>query len=186
MERSGKYIQHDGTGMAGTVSTKAQQSKWQTYMEWYILIALVMLILLLFFTGLGKVFNHAAFVSQLHKQPLPQWTMAILSYLLPMLELGTVLLMCIPQLRIWGLGLAILLMTAYSIYAYLAYIEIYGYVPCACGKVFEKMSWKQHFQFNLAVTLLAAPAWLMEYKTKKTAIKTMHSESRRGFDQQER
>jgi hypothetical protein len=166
MERSGKYIQHEETGAAGTVYTKAQQSKWQTYKEWYILIALVMLILLLFFTGLGKVLNHAAFVSQLHKQPLPQWTIVILSYLLPVLELGTVLLICIPQVRIWGLGLAILLMTAYSIYAYLAYIEIYGYVPCACGKVFEKMSWKQHFQFNLAVTLFAAPAWLMEYKLK--------------------
>jgi len=164
--KNGKYRQYGGAGVASKVDKKIQQIKWQTYMEWYILTALVMLILLLFFTGLGKVFNHAAFVSQLHKQPLPQWSMSILSYLLPMLELGTVLLMCIPQIRMWGLGLAILLMTAYSIYAYLAYIEIYGYVPCACGKVFEKMSWKQHFQFNLAVTLFAAPAWLMEYKLK--------------------
>jgi len=58
-------------------------------------------------------------------------------------------------------------MIAYTIYAYLAYIEIYGYVPCACGKVFEKMSWKEHFLFNLAITLLGTPALIMEYKQKK-------------------
>lgn len=162
MKQNGKYIQRDEE----TAIAPTNRIKWQTFMEIYELSTLVILILLLFFTGLGKVFNHATFVSQLHKQPLPYWTMPILSYLLPMLELSTVILMCIPRLRIWGLGLAILLMTAYSIYAYLAYIEIYGYVPCACGKVFEKMSWKQHFLFNLMVTLLAAPAWLMEYKLK--------------------
>lgn len=136
-------------------------------MEVYILSALVMLILLLFVTGLGKVFNHATFVSQLNKQPLPAWSTPILSYLLPVLELGVVAFMCIPKLRFWGLGFALLLMIAYTIYAYLAYIEIYGYVPCACGKVFEKMSWKEHFLFNLAITLLGTPALIMEYKQKK-------------------
>ncbi|MDR3008226.1 MAG: hypothetical protein LBV59_09855 [Sphingobacterium sp.] len=166
MEHSQKYIEHDGDAAASTGTKKTRGAKWQSCREIYILTALVLLILLLFFTGLGKVFNHAAFVSQLHKQPLPHWSMPLLSYLLPTLELGAVLLMCIPQVRIWGLGLALVLMTAYTIYAYLAYIEIYGYVPCACGKVFEKMSWKQHFLFNLAVTLFAAPAWLMEYKLK--------------------
>ncbi len=175
MKQSGKYRQYGGVEVIAPPQQKASRKKWQTFMEIYVLSGLVMLILLLFFPGLGKVFNHAAFVSQLHKQPLPYWTMPILSYLLPMLELGTVILMCIPRLRIWGLGLAILLMTAYTIYAYLAYIEIYGYVPCACGKVFEKMSWKQHFQFNLAVTLFAAPAWLMEYKLKLMEYKLKNS-----------
>ncbi|MNJ92226.1 hypothetical protein D3C87_98920 [compost metagenome] len=167
MEQNEKYIQHEGALAGITIPKKTKGTKWRTCMEWYILTALALLILLLFFTGLGKVFNHVAFVSQLHKQPLPHWSMPILSYLLPTLELGTVLLMCIPQVRIWGLGLALVLMTAYSIYAYLAYIEIYGYVPCACGKVFEKMSWKQHFLFNLVITILAASAWLMEYIQNK-------------------
>ncbi|QIH35719.1 MauE/DoxX family redox-associated membrane protein [Sphingobacterium sp. DR205] len=146
---------------------KTKRKKWEIFMEIYVLSAVVMLIVLLFVTGLGKVFNHSAFVSQLNKQPLPDWSTAILSYLLPMLELGTVTLLCIPKLRFWGLGLAILLMTAYTIYAYLAFIEIYGYVPCACGKVFEKMSWKQHFFFNLGITLLGVPALLMEHKLKR-------------------
>ncbi|WP_223577924.1 MauE/DoxX family redox-associated membrane protein [Sphingobacterium sp. GVS05A] len=135
-------------------------------MEVYILCALVLLIILLFVTGLGKVVNHSTFVSQLNKQPLPNWSTPILSYLLPMLELGAVAFMCIPKLRLWGLGFGTVLMTAYTIYAYLAYIEIYGYIPCACGKVFEKMSWKQHFFFNLAITLLGVPALIMEYKLK--------------------
>lgn len=167
MEQGGKYIQNDDTLESDRVVMKTKRKKWEIFMEIYVLSAVVMLIVLLFVTGLGKVFNHSAFVSQLNKQPLPDWSTAILSYLLPMLELGTVTLLCIPKLRFWGLGLAILLMTAYTIYAYLAFIEIYGYVPCACGKVFEKMSWKQHFFFNLGITLLGVPALLMEHKLKR-------------------
>jgi len=63
-----------------------KRKKWRTFMEVYILSALVMLILLLFVTGLGKVFNHATFVSQLNKQPLPAWSTPILSYLLPVFQ----------------------------------------------------------------------------------------------------
>lgn len=167
MEHYRKYRQNDDTLESDRVVMKTKRKKWEIFMEIYVLSALVMLTVLLFVTGLGKVFNHSAFVSQLNKQPLPDWSTAILSYLLPMLELGTVTLLCIPRLRFWGLGLAILLMTAYTIYAYLAFIEIYGYVPCACGKVFEKMSWKQHFFFNLGITLLGVPALLMEHKLKR-------------------
>lgn len=137
------------------------------FSEIYILCALVILILLFFITGLGKVFNHSAFVSQLNKQPLPIWSISLLTYFLPILELGTVTLMCIPKIRMWGLALSFLLITIYTIYAYLAYIEIYGYIPCACGKVFEKMDWQQHFFFNLGITLIAAPALFLEYRLRK-------------------
>ncbi|MND81536.1 hypothetical protein D3C87_778270 [compost metagenome] len=167
MKQRGKYRQNDGIGAEARAPKNTRRNRWETFMEVYILFALVMLILLFFVTGLSKVFSHSVFVSQLNRQPLPDWSTAILGYLLPMLELGTVALLCIPKLRFWGLGLAILLMTAYTVYAYLAFIEIYGYVPCACGKVFEKMSWKQHFFFNLGITLLGSPAFLMEYKLKR-------------------
>lgn len=152
-----------------TVTTirKTHNGKGQTFMEVYVLSALVMLILLFFVTGLGKVFNHATFISQLNKQPLPVWSTSLLRYLLPLLELGSVVLMCVPKLRFWGLALGVLLMAAYTTYAYLAFIEIYGYIPCACGKVFEKMSWEEHFYFNLVITLLAAPALAMEYVLKR-------------------
>ncbi len=167
MKKREKYIRHEGTTALAAPGKKARRKKWKIFMEIYVLSALVMLILLFFLTGLGKISNHSAFITQLSKQPLPTWSTPVLGYVLPVSELGTVTLMCIPKLRFWGLGLAVLLMATYTLYAYLAFIEIYGYVPCACGKVFEKLSWKQHFIFNLAITLLGASALIIEYKLER-------------------
>lgn len=130
--------------------------------------ATTILIILFFNTGMGKVMNHIVFDTQLSRQPLPNWSKPILSYVLPVLELGTLCLLFNDHTRRWGLWTGTILMTAYSVYAYLAYIEFYGYVVCACGKIFEKMSWQQHFYFNTAIASVSILALYMYYRLNRS------------------
>lgn len=114
------------------------------------------LIILFLNTGLSKISDHEVFKIQMNKQPLPYWSKPILVYALPIIELGTVGLLLFGRTRRGALAIATVLMLSYTTYAFLAYIEIYGSVICACGKIFQTMNWQDHFKFNLATTLLAS------------------------------
>ncbi len=117
--------------------------------------AAVLIILLFTHTGLGKVIHHAVFTIQMAKQPVPIWSKPVLVYALPILEIGTVLLLCFPSSRTIGFLLASILLLAYSSYAYMAFTEVYGYVVCACGKIFQNMNWRDHFYVNTGLALLS-------------------------------
>ena len=127
----------------------------------------VAIIVLFFNTGLGKIINHDVFTIQMKKQPLPIWSKPILVYILPILELGTVFLLCTARTRLVGFALATTLLISYTIYAYLAYIEFYGYVICACGKIFQNMGWRDHFYVNLIFTVLTMVGTCLTFKRSR-------------------
>lgn len=122
------------------------------------------LILLFAYTGLGKLIDQAVFAIQLNKQPLPNWSKPILVWMLPAIELGIVALLLSARTRLWGFYFAFALLTAYTIYVAIAASGAYGHTPCACGKIFQKLSWLQHFFVNLALTAIA----YMGIRFKKT------------------
>lgn len=136
------------------------------YLDALAVLCSALLIYLFVQTGLSKILHHAVFRIQMGKQPLPGWSKPILVYALPIMEWTTVLLLLFRRTRLWGLLLAASLMFAYSVYAYLAYKEVYGYVICACGKVFEDMGWREHFHFNAQHTLVALAGFYFVYKSK--------------------
>lgn len=138
-----------------------------TYLDALAVLCAGVLIYLLGQTGLGKIVYHQVFSIQMSKQPLPSWLKPILVYALPIIEWTTVLLLCFARMRVWGLLIASILMFSYTIYAYLAYKEVYGYVICACGKVFEDMGWREHFHFNAKHTLVALTGFYFAYKSKR-------------------
>lgn len=132
-------------------------------------ISLTILILLLFLsTGLGKVIYHKVFTIQMAKQPLPYWSKPILVYLLPFIELSISLLVVFVRTRLLGFILSSILLIAYTVYAYLAYIEIYGYVICACGKIFQGMNWRDHFYLNALLSLISISGIYTTLKLKQS------------------
>lgn len=137
-----------------------------TYLDTLAILCSAVLIYLFVQTGLNKVLYHTVFSIQMGKQPLPSWSKPILVYALPIIEWGIVLLLFIPKARVWGLLAGTILMFAYTVYAYLAYMEVYGYVICACGKVFEDMGWREHFHYNAKHTLVALTGFYFAYKSK--------------------
>ncbi|MCY4780507.1 hypothetical protein ORI89_12665 [Sphingobacterium sp. UT-1RO-CII-1] len=136
------------------------------YLDALAVLCAALLIYLFVQTALSKVLHHAVFRIQMGKQPLPGWSKPLLVYALPVIEWATVLLLLLRRTRLWGLLLAGSLLFAYTVYAYLAYKEVYGYVICACGKVFEDMGWREHFYFNAIHTLVALAGFYFVYKSK--------------------
>ena len=137
-----------------------------TYLDAGAVLCAGVLIFLFAQTALSKVLYHQIFSIQMSKQPLPGWSKPVLVYALPIIEWTTVFLLCFTRTRVWGLLIASALMFAYTIYAYLAYREVYGYVICACGKVFEDMDWRDHFYYNAKHTLVALAGFYFAYKSK--------------------
>lgn len=137
--------------MKNTVSISTSNQKKENLK----VILATLLILLFVYTGVGKLVEHSVFAIQLNKQPLPNWTKPILVWMLPFVELGIVAFLLSARTRIWGFYFAFTLLSAYTIYVGIAASGIYGYTPCACGKIFSKISWFQHFFVNLALTATA-------------------------------
>lgn len=115
----------------------------------------ILLIALFFFTGMEKIFYHDSFVINLGRQPLPVWMKSLLAWGLPISELAVVVLLVISRTRLLGLWVSALMILGFSGYTAYASTEPLGYVPCACGKVFNTLSWAQHFWLNMVLFLLA-------------------------------
>lgn len=136
------------------------------------------LIGLFFFTGMEKVWYHRAFVIKLGRQPLPEWMKGILEWGLPLAELAVVGLLVVPRTQRIGLVAATLTMLSFAGYTAYAATEPTGHAPCACGKVFNALTWGQHFWVNMGFVVLAvAGVWLYRHqrKTDKTIMQTMES-----------
>lgn len=155
--------------------------------EYALSVVLAAAIIILFLnTGLGKIINHTVFSIQMGKQPLPVWSQPILIYALPVIEISIVLLLSIQKTRLSGFFMATITMAIYTIYSYLAYKEVYGYVICACGKIFQQMGWREHFYFNTLFTVISLAGLYLQHKAKKSNVEiqkrtnhTMHSGFRR-------
>src|SRR5690606_34972825 len=86
-------------------------------------------------------------------------------------EILIAILLTIPKYRIPALYVAFTLMVMFTAYIYII-LNYSDFVPCSCGGVLEKLSWTQHFIFNLFFIVLAAVAVFFadRYSTKKTLL----------------
>lgn len=144
----------------------------------YIGVITLVLLGLFFFTGMEKVWYHQAFVIKLGRQPLPEWMKSGLAWGLPLAELTVVGLLTAVRTQLLGLWASSLMMLAFAGYTAYAATEPMGYVPCACGKLFNTLTWGQHFWVNMGfVALAVAGVWLYRHqrKTDKTIMQTMES-----------
>ena len=117
-------------------------------------------ILLFLYTALSKLSEIAVFRLVLRSSPLISGYANSISLLIPASEILISVLLFIPGSRRLGLYASFVLMLVFTLY--LAYmITFTPELPCSCGGVISKMSWKQHLLFNIAFTLLAlAGIWL--------------------------
>lgn len=124
-----------------------------TVYNWLIEIITGLLILLFVYTAINKFLDHARFQMMLSQSPLIKNIAGFISYALPIGELIAALFLAIPKYREWGFSISLSLMIIFTIYlAYMIYFV--RDIPCSCGGVIEKLSWKQHLIFNISFTVL--------------------------------
>jgi len=122
-------------------------------------------ILLFVYTAITKLVEHESFRAVLSQSPLIGINATILSWVLPILELFTAMLLFIPTMRKWGFASSLILMLIFT--GYITYMISFARdLPCSCGGVISAMTWPEHLIFNIFFTALAAIAMRLTYRNK--------------------
>ncbi|MFB3390283.1 MauE/DoxX family redox-associated membrane protein [Flavobacterium sp. LAR06] len=137
-------------------------------------------VLLFVYAAVSKMLDFENFRVQLGQSPLLSVYAWWVSFAVPAYEILISILLCIPRFKNIGLLFALGLMVMFSAYIFLI-LNFSSFIPCSCGGILEKMSWKVHLVFNLFFVFLALVALLLKAditgygissKTKILLIKT--------------
>ncbi len=122
-------------------------------------------ILLFVYTATTKLIEHNNFKAVLDASPIVSEKANIFSWLLPISELFTALLLFIPSFRKWGFASSLALMLIFT--GYITYmISFAKNLPCSCGGVISLMTWSEHLIFNIFFTALAVIALRLTVRNK--------------------
>jgi uncharacterized membrane protein YphA (DoxX/SURF4 family) len=129
-----------------------------------ILDSICLLYALLFtYAAASKLLDFENFRIQLGQSPLLSAFANWVSITVPVSELIIAIILLIPSLRLAGLFASYTLMTMFTAYIYII-LNYSAFVPCSCGGILEKMTWEQHFIFNISFILLAGTAVMLTPK----------------------
>ncbi|MGC4036068.1 MAG: MauE/DoxX family redox-associated membrane protein [Chitinophagaceae bacterium] len=124
------------------------------------------LIILFLYTALSKFFTFNSFKANLTVSPLISSTAVLLAWLIPLSEVIVTILLFVSRTRLVGMFASLVLLFLFTFY--LLYIVVFhaNHLPCTCGGVISKMSWKQHILFNSACIVLVMLAIISELYNK--------------------
>lgn len=135
----------------------------------YLIELICLLYILLFvYAAISKLLDFENFQVQLGQSPLLSAFAFWISWIVPVIELVTAVLLLVPKYKNIGLSAAFSLMIMFTVYIYLM-LHYSSFVPCSCGGILEKMSWNIHLVFNIIFAILAfIGLWLQSsFRTKK-------------------
>ncbi len=122
-------------------------------------------ILVFMYTAIGKLTAHNSFHTSLVKSSLTPFAAEVLSWALPLLEILVAAMLFLPSLRLKGLIASMLLMVFFT--GFIGYkLVTASRLPCSCGGIISKLSWKQHLWLNVFLATLAAIAVILNYRLK--------------------
>jgi hypothetical protein len=110
-------------------------------------------ILLFMYTALSKSFDIKKTIGVVKQVPFFSHYALLISWGVVIIEYLTSILLFIPKTKKAGLYLSFCLLLLFTIYIALM-IAFVPKLPCSCGGVISKMSWKQHLGFNVTFMLL--------------------------------
>lgn len=130
-----------------------------------------LLILLFAYTAFSKLIEFAKFRNVLNRAPLIANYAMFFAALIPATELVIVLLLVMPRTKKAGLNAATGLLIAFTVYLVFMVLTA-PHLPCSCGGVIQKLSWKQHIVFNLFFIGLGITGIYFQQKTNKDNQRT--------------
>jgi uncharacterized membrane protein YphA (DoxX/SURF4 family) len=115
------------------------------------------LLLFLFgYTAISKLVERSSFEIILSRTPFISPGAAALAWLVPLSELGIVLLLLFGRTRLWGLYCAVGLLCFFTVYLLLLLVSGEK-LPCNCGGVIGELGWWEHIGLNAG---MAVVGWL--------------------------
>jgi hypothetical protein len=124
------------------------------------------ILLLFLYTAVNKLLDYEHFKSVMIMSPLLHPFAGTIAWVLPIGEIGIVLLLLFPKTKLNGLYTAFVAIVIFTLY--IIYMIIFTpRLPCSCGGVLKSLTWTQHIYFNLFLLLLTGIAIVLSCKIKK-------------------
>lgn len=114
-----------------------------------------LLILLFLYASVSKFLDFKTFIKEMNNQPLPKSWTPFLVYFIPCSEILLSVALIFERTRLLGLYGSLVLMGLFTIYAILILVHVFSYVPCSCGGVIKRLTWRQHLILNLFFVTLS-------------------------------
>jgi uncharacterized membrane protein YphA (DoxX/SURF4 family) len=151
---TGHYLTSFSWSYSGTLRQNKKQIHLKKLVPHITAVISYFFVLLFFYAAISKLLDFENFQVQLAQSPLLSAYAGFVSYVVILIEIGTVLLLCIPTRRLFGLYVSLGLMAGFTIYIYLI-LNYSDFIPCSCGGILEKLGWTEHLIFNIGCILLA-------------------------------
>ncbi|OJV51000.1 MAG: hypothetical protein BGO31_11070 [Bacteroidetes bacterium 43-16] len=119
--------------------------------------------LLWLYTSVYKFLQLDNGIEQLSNSPFVAPFATWFGYGLPIIELALCVLLLFSTTRKYALYGSIALLTVFTIYIIVILNFYRSEVPCTCGGIISKLSWKNHIYFNLTFILMGILALVEPY-----------------------
>jgi len=135
-----------------------------------------LLIMLFLYAGLSKWLDFRTFIGEMNNQPFPKGLIPFLVWAIPSLEITIVIALVIERTRMVGLYTSFVFMTLFTTYASAILLHFFAYIPCSCGGLIRRLSWRQHLVFNFFFVILSITGIILQHrKSSKTNLITKNS-----------
>jgi putative oxidoreductase len=114
-----------------------------------------LLIILFLYASVSKFIDFTTFLHQMANQPWPTSWAPFVAWIVPTTEVLLALALIFERTRTLGLYGSLVLMSLFTIYTLIVLLHFFHYVPCSCGGVIRRLTWRQHLFFNLFFVVLS-------------------------------
>ncbi len=127
-----------------------------------------LLVLLFLYASISKFLDFKTFIKETNNQPLPNSWTPYLVWGIPFTEVAISLSLLFERTRLLGLYGSLALMAIFSFYAIIILLHAFSYIPCSCGGIIKRLTWRQHLVLNLFFTGLSIVGIILQRR------KSMH------------
>ncbi|MBD0724767.1 hypothetical protein B6A10_06205 [Flavobacterium sp. L1I52] len=140
--------------------------------ELIIEIICLLYVVLFVYAAVSKLLDFEIFQVQLGQSPLLSAFAGSVSWGVPFVELFISFLLLSSRFKLIGLYGAFALMLMFTSYIIII-LNFSSFIPCSCGGILEKMSWRTHLIFNIVFVFLAFIGILLLLRLQSEQDKTI-------------
>ena len=119
-------------------------------------------IFLFVYAAVTKLTDIEKFRVQIGQSPLLTGIAGLVSWLVPATELLIAVLLIFPKYRLVGLLSSLTIMVMFTCYIFII-MNFSEHIPCSCGGVLQRLSWRDHLIFNMAFVIAAIAGITLQF-----------------------
>ena len=129
-----------------------------------------LLILLFVYASLSKFIDWKTFYGEMHNQPLPKSWTPFLVWIIPCTEIAISVSLLFERTRLLAFYASLVVMGLFTIYTGVILLHFFPYIPCSCGGVIKRLTWRQHLVLNLFFVALSVVGIVIQRRKRFTQI----------------